>query len=106
MKDLRVYWTVRELVLPVALIVSVLLASSGPAGAADQSKKKASVQIGFLGGVTTPQNFQSVLLNVQAVRINPNSSAGPGGHRLSHRDPPVAECISDPDERFRAPFLR
>jgi hypothetical protein len=80
-KDLRVYWTVRALVLAVALIVSVMLASSGPAGAADQSKKKASVQIGFLGGVTTPQNFQSVLLNVQAVRINPNSSAGPGDNK-------------------------
>ncbi|HYL60422.1 MAG TPA: hypothetical protein VEU51_16260 [Candidatus Acidoferrales bacterium] len=42
------------------------------------AKKKAAVQIGFVGVVPSPQKFQNVLLNVQAVRINPSSTAGPG----------------------------
>ncbi len=80
MKDFFVYRTARGLIIPFVTLICVLLASAGPARAA----KGASVVIGFVGvppksminGVAVP-NFQNVLLNIQAVRINPKASASP-----------------------------
>lgn len=71
MKDFFVHRTVRGLIIPVVIVICVLLAGAGPARAG----KNAHVQIGFVG--VPPPNFQNVLLNVIAVRINPSSNAGP-----------------------------
>src|SRR5258708_2986906 len=51
----------------------VLLAAALPARAA----KNAQVVVGFVG--TPPQGFQNVLLNVQAVRLNPHKNAAANG---------------------------
>jgi hypothetical protein len=70
-KDLRVYPTVRGLALALTITISIILAGFGSALAGG---KKAPVEIGFVG--VPPLNFQNVLLNVQAISINPNASAG------------------------------
>ncbi len=72
MKDLRVYPTVRGLALPLAIAISIILAGFGSARAGG---KTAFVEIGFVG--VPPLNFQNVLLNVQAIRINPKANAAP-----------------------------
>ena len=71
MKDLSVRRTVRDLTLTLAIAFSIVLAgfSSALAG------KTAPVEVGFLG--VPPPHFQNVLLNVQAVRINPKANAAP-----------------------------
>ena len=71
MKDLRVCRTVRDLTLALAIAFSIILAGFGTAAAG----KTAPVEIGFLG--VPPPHFQNVLLNVQAVRINPKPNAAP-----------------------------
>lgn len=58
--------------LPLAIAISIILAGFGSALAAG---KTAFVEIGFLG--VPPLHFQHVLLNVQAIRINPKASAAP-----------------------------
>ncbi len=65
------YPTVRSLTLPLVIAISIALAGVGPALAAS----KAPVEVGFVGA--PPPNFQNVLLNIQSVRINPNSGASP-----------------------------
>jgi hypothetical protein len=70
-KDFFVYRIARHLTLPIVIMICVLLAGAGPARAA----KDAFVEVGFVGA--PPPGFQNVLLNVQAVRINSNASAGP-----------------------------
>jgi hypothetical protein len=52
-----------------ALVVTTIPAFAGA--------KKAQVEVGFVG--TPPPTFQNVLLNVQAVRINPQKNASPTG---------------------------
>jgi len=71
-KDFFVYRTVRSLIVPIFVVTCVLLGGAPLAHAG----KKSSVVVGFVG--TPPPGFQNVLLNVQAVRINPNANAGPG----------------------------
>jgi hypothetical protein len=70
-KDLSVRRTVRDLTLALAIAFSIVLAgfSSALAG------KTAPVEVGFLG--VPPPHFQNVLLNVQAIRINPKANAAP-----------------------------
>lgn len=68
------YPTVRGLALALTIAISIILAGFGSARAAGKSKT-ALVEIGFLG--VPPPHFQNVLLNVQAIRINPNASAAP-----------------------------
>ena len=68
MKDFFVYRIVCRLTLPLIVVICVLVAAV-PARAA----KKAQVVVGFVG--SPPPGFQNVLLNVQAVRINPKTSA-------------------------------
>ena len=81
MKDFFVYRTVRRLTIPLIVTFCVLLAATLPATA---GSKSAQVEVGFVGSPPTDQNnvpiqFQSVLLNVQAVRINPKLNANPTG---------------------------
>ena len=72
MKDLAVWRRkVRDLTLALAIAFSLILASFGSALAG----KTAPVEIGFLG--VPPAHFQNVLLNVQAIRINPKVNAAP-----------------------------
>jgi hypothetical protein len=71
-KDLRVFRTVRDLTLALAIAFSIILAGFGTAAAGGRS---APIEIGFLG--VPPLHFQNVLLNVQAVRINPKVNAAP-----------------------------
>ncbi len=78
-KDFFVYRTARGLTVPFLTLICVLLAGVGSARAG----QSAQVEVGFVGvPVTTaqgvPVNFQNVLLNVQSVRINRNTNAGPG----------------------------
>ena len=70
-KDFFAYRTARSLIVPIFVVTCVLLGGVQPASAG----KKAMVAVGFVG--TPPPGFQNVLLNVQAVRINPNVNAGP-----------------------------
>ncbi|MGA7872927.1 MAG: hypothetical protein WCA22_18710 [Candidatus Binatus sp.] len=72
MKDFFVHRIARGLIIPFVSVICVILAGAGPARAG----KNAPVEVGFVG--VPPPGFQNVLLNVQAVRINPNASAGPG----------------------------
>ena len=81
MKDFFVYRTVRRLTIPLIVTFCVLLAAALPATA---GSKSAQVEVGFVG--SPPRDamgnlipFQSVLLNVQAVRINPKLNANPTG---------------------------
>ena len=81
MKDFFVYRTVRRLTIPLIVTFCVLLAAALPAWA---GSKSAQVEVGFVGspprdpmGNVIP--FQNVLLNVQAVRINPKFNANPTG---------------------------
>src|SRR5713101_4458764 len=69
------YRTVRDLTLALAIAFSIILAGFGSALAG----KTAPVEIGFLG--VPPPNFQNVLLNVQAIRINPKANASPSDSR-------------------------
>jgi hypothetical protein len=80
-KDFFVYRTVRRLTIPLIVTFCVLLAAALPARA---GSKSAQVEVGFVGapprdpmGNVIP--FQNVLLNVQAVRINPKLNANPTG---------------------------
>jgi len=66
-----VWRTVRDLTLALAIALSIVLADFGSAVAG----KTAPVEIGFLG--VPPPHFQNVLLNVQAIRINPKANAAP-----------------------------
>ncbi len=80
MKDFFVYRTVRRLTVPLILMFCAIVATALPADAA----KNARVEVGFVGSPPTdsqghPLAFQSVLLNVQAVRINPKANAAPSG---------------------------
>jgi hypothetical protein len=72
-KDFFVYRTVRRLTLPLIVVICVLIAGAVPARAA----AKARVVVGFVG--SPPPGFQNVLLNVQAVRINPKNNPSPTG---------------------------
>ena len=74
MKDFFVYRTVRRLTIPLIVTFCVLLAAALPAVA---GSKSAQVEVGFVGA--PPPGFQNVLLNVQAVRINPKLNANPTG---------------------------
>jgi hypothetical protein len=74
-KDFFVFRTARHLTLPIVILICVLLAGASPA----RATKDANVEVGFVGA--PPVGFQNVLLNVQAVRINSNASAGPGSAR-------------------------
>ena len=72
MKDFFVGWTVRGGIV----LVIALCTLCGGAESAWASNKNALVVVGFTGA--PPPGFQNVLLNVQAVRINPHANAGPG----------------------------
>ena len=71
MKYFFVHRTVRAPIVLFVIVICVLLASLGSA----QAAKNTMVEVGFVGA--PPPGFQNVLLNVQQVRINPNSSAAP-----------------------------
>ena len=71
MKDLFVHRTARGLTVPFVIVICVLLAAVGSA----RATSTAQVEVGFVG--VPPPNFQNVLLNVQSVRINRNTDAGP-----------------------------
>ena len=64
--------TVRDLTLALAIAFSIIFAGFGTAAAGG---KTAPIEVGFLG--VPPPHFQNVLLNVQAVRINPKANAAP-----------------------------
>lgn len=68
--------TVRDLTLALAIAFSIVLAGFGSAVAGG---KTAPVEIGFLG--VPPPHFQNVLLNVQAIRVNPRVNAAPNDPR-------------------------
>jgi hypothetical protein len=70
---LVVYRTVRRLAFSLGIALSITLAGFGSAVAAN----RAPVVVGFKG--VPPAGFQNVLLNVVAVRLNPNASAAPTG---------------------------
>jgi|GEM_PF-423176 len=78
-KDFFVYRIARGLKVPFLTLICVLLAGVGSARAG----QTAQVEVGFVGVTPrtsqgAPVNFQNVLLNVQSVRINRNTAAGPG----------------------------
>ena len=72
MKDFFVYRIALRLTLPLIVVICVLLGGTAPALAG----KTAMVQFGFVGGPPTG-NYQNVLLNVIAIRINPHANAAP-----------------------------
>jgi hypothetical protein len=72
-KDFFVYRIVCRLTLSLIVVICVLMAGTVPARAA----QKARVVVGFVG--SPPSGFQNVLLNVQAVRINPRNNPSPTG---------------------------
>ena len=81
MNDLFVYRTVRRGALSLAIALSITLAGFGSAAAGNP---KAAVVVGFLGA--PPANFQNVLLNVVAVRVNQSANAastGPGWQKIT-----------------------
>ena len=67
------YRTVRRLAFSLGIALSITLAGLGSAVAAN----RAPVVVGFKG--VPPPGFHNVLLNVVAVRLNPNASAAPTG---------------------------
>ena len=73
MKDFFVYRTVWRLSLPFFVVIWMLIAGAVPARAAARGQ----VVVGFVG--SPPPGFQNVLLNVQAVRINPKKNVSPTG---------------------------
>jgi hypothetical protein len=80
-KDFFVYRTVRGLIIPSAIVICVLLAGFGSA----EAGKRGRVEIGFKGVLAGNAGyFQNVLLNIQAVRINPHLSAGPSSGQWQH----------------------
>jgi len=65
--------TVGDLTLVLAIAFSLILVGFGSALAG----KTAPVEIGFLGVPPNDAQYQNVLLNVQAIRINPKVNAAP-----------------------------
>ncbi len=79
MKVIRVYQSVRFLILP--LVFSILITVIGFGGSVADAKfsQRGSVEVGFTG--VPPPGFQNVLLNVAGVQINPNANAGQGNSK-------------------------
>ncbi len=79
MKHLSSRWAVIVLLAPAIVVVSILMAGWGEAPSASSSGGKGYVQVAFTGSASGPNNnnpfpnFQSVLLNVIAVRFNPTT---------------------------------
>lgn len=71
MNDLFVSRTVRRGALSLAIALSITLGAFGSTAAGG----KGPIEVGFRGG--PPAKFQNALLNVVAVRVNPNVNAGP-----------------------------
>ncbi|HVN89848.1 MAG TPA: hypothetical protein VMT61_08540 [Candidatus Binataceae bacterium] len=80
MKHLSSRWAVAVLLVPVALVLSILMAGWVDPPLASSSNGKGYVQVAFTGAISGENlanpfpNFQSVLLNVIAVRFNPTTN--------------------------------
>lgn len=84
MKYTRLSWAAFSLIAPILLVVALIgvpagCLSSGGGGSTPPTKKNGFVAVGFVG--TPPSGFQNVLVNVSAVRLNPNADAGPNDNK-------------------------
>ena len=81
-KDFFVHRCARARIVRFVIVISVLLAGFGSA----EAGKRGRVEVGFKGSLTAnnSQYFQNVLLNIQAVRINPHTNAGPNSGQWEH----------------------
>ncbi|MGH7948402.1 MAG: hypothetical protein ACREQF_04185, partial [Candidatus Binataceae bacterium] len=98
-KHKPLYWAAFSLIVPILLVIALIgvpagCISSGGGGGATSTKKNGFVAVGFVG--TPPAGFQNALLNVSAVRMNPNADAGPNDNKwVSIPVPPgVGQSIS------------
>lgn len=77
MKNLSFQWVLLALLVPVLATLGMVFAASQHADAASSSNK-GTVEVGFTGTVTAPNQstvvFQRLLLNVVSVRLNPSTN--------------------------------
>jgi len=92
-KQLSSRWVIAVLVVPVLLVLSILIAGVNRLPEAAASNGKGYVQVAFTGAFSSVNNFpryQSVLLNVIAVRFNQSSDTGISSSDLSWQTVAVA----------------